>query len=144
MHYGAGSTPPGASRTSSRGGGGNLKSPDRGQRNGGADVRGGSRGRGGGLSSPRGKRGDATKNATAVSKLGPAAANLLNEIRSAKSRNQWTIHDIQGEFFYSSCYTDVSLYKNISFHTYILHLFDQGTSLSFASIKTDHGLSSRG
>mmetsp|Transcript_16960 Transcript_16960/g.34424 ORF Transcript_16960/g.34424 Transcript_16960/m.34424 type:complete len:973 (+) Transcript_16960:350-3268(+) len=96
MHYGAGSTPPGTSRTPSMGGGGNLKSPDRGQRNGGADVRGGSRGRGGGLSSPRGKRGDAAKNATAVSKLGPVAANLLNEIRSAKSRNQWTIHDIQG------------------------------------------------
>lgn len=46
------------------------------------------------MSTPRGKRAD--KNAPTPSKLGPEAANLLNEIRAAKSRNQWTIHDIQG------------------------------------------------
>lgn len=46
------------------------------------------------MSSPRAKRND--KNAPTTSKLGPEAANLLNEIRAAKSRNQWTIQDIQG------------------------------------------------
>ena len=50
---------------------------------------------GGGPTSPRGKRAD--KNAAAqASKLGPEATNLLNEIRAAKSRNQWSIHDIKG------------------------------------------------
>jgi len=54
------------------------------------------RGGAGGMSSPRGKqRGD--KNATsAPSKLGPEATALLNEIRAAKSRNQWTIREIRG------------------------------------------------
>ena len=100
VHYSTGTSPPSGARTPSRGGSaGGMKSPDRGQRNASADGRGGGgRGRGGGgLSSPRGKRGDQAKNAAAVSKLGPVAANLLNEIRAAKSRNQWTIHDIQGK-----------------------------------------------
>lgn len=59
---------------------------------------GGGRGMGkrpNGLSTPRGKR-NAEKNAAAPSKLGPEAAILLNEIRAAKSRNQWSIHDIKG------------------------------------------------
>lgn len=47
-----------------------------------------------GPGSPRTKRAD--KNAAAPSKLGPEATNLLNEIRAAKSRNQWSIHDIKG------------------------------------------------
>jgi len=47
------------------------------------------------LSSPRGKR-NADKTAVAPSKLSPEATNLLNEIRAAKSRNQWSIHDIKG------------------------------------------------
>lgn len=46
------------------------------------------------LASPRGKRMD--KNVNTPSKLGPEASNLLNDIRAAKSRNQWTIHDIKG------------------------------------------------
>jgi hypothetical protein len=53
--------------------------------------------RGNGLSSPRGsggKRGD--KNIIVPSRMGPVATSLLNEIRAAKSRNQWTIHDIRG------------------------------------------------
>mmetsp|Transcript_21964 Transcript_21964/g.44037 ORF Transcript_21964/g.44037 Transcript_21964/m.44037 type:complete len:862 (+) Transcript_21964:179-2764(+) len=59
---------------------------------------GGGRGMGkrtNGLSTPRGKR-NADKNAVAPSKLGPEATILLNEIRAAKSRNQWSIHDIKG------------------------------------------------
>jgi len=48
-----------------------------------------------GFTSPRGKR-NSDKNAVAPSKLGPEATMLLNEIRSAKSRNQWSIHDIKG------------------------------------------------
>jgi hypothetical protein len=47
------------------------------------------------LSSPRGKR-NVDKTAVAPSKLSPEATNLLNEIRAAKSRNQWSIHDIKG------------------------------------------------
>ena len=47
------------------------------------------------LSSPRSNR-RIDKNAATPSKLGPEASNLLNEIRAAKSRNQWTIHDIKG------------------------------------------------
>jgi hypothetical protein len=47
-----------------------------------------------GPGSPRTKRAD--KNAAAPSKLGPEATSLLNEIRAAKSRNQWSIHDIKG------------------------------------------------
>ena len=57
---------------------------------------GGGRGMGkrsNGLTSPRGKR-NQEKNAAAPSKLGPEATMLLNEIRAAKSRNQWSIHDI--------------------------------------------------
>ena len=81
MNYsGHGSTPPGGSgRSPPRG---SLRTPDRGQR------------KKNPMSTPRGKRAD--KNAPTPSKLGPEAANLLNEIRAAKSRNQWTIHDIQG------------------------------------------------
>lgn len=59
---------------------------------------GGGRGMGkrnNGISSPRGRR-NSDKNAVAPSKLSPEAANLLNEIRAAKSRNQWSIHDIKG------------------------------------------------
>lgn len=63
--------------------GAGLKTPDR-----------GTRGKKNPLSSPRSKRMD--KNAAAPSKLGPEASNLLNEIRAAKSRNQWTIHEIKG------------------------------------------------
>ena len=81
MNYsGHGSTPPGGTgRSPPRG---SLRTPDRGQR------------KKNPMSTPRGKRAD--KNAPTPSKLGPEAANLLNEIRAAKSRNQWTIHDIQG------------------------------------------------
>lgn len=55
------------------------------------------RGNGNALSSPRGagKRGD--KNVVVPSRMGPVASSLLNEIRAAKSRNQWTVHDIAGE-----------------------------------------------
>jgi len=42
----------------------------------------------------RGKQRD--RSGSTPSKLGPEAANLLEQIRAAKSRNQWTIHDIQG------------------------------------------------
>ncbi|KAL7536574.1 hypothetical protein ACHAWF_005502 [Thalassiosira exigua] len=82
MNYGGhGSSPPGAGRSPTRAGGvGMMRSPDRRKKN--------------TLSSPRGKRPD--KNAATPSKLGPEATNLLNEIRAAKSRNQWTIHEIKG------------------------------------------------
>mmetsp|Transcript_11132 Transcript_11132/g.24127 ORF Transcript_11132/g.24127 Transcript_11132/m.24127 type:complete len:897 (-) Transcript_11132:327-3017(-) len=85
---GHGSSPPGgAGRSAIRdrnNGGGMLRSPDR-------DLRGRKKNA---LSSPRAKRVD--KNAATPSKLGPEASNLLNDIRAAKSRNQWTIHEIQG------------------------------------------------
>lgn len=86
MNYGGhGNSPPRGAPSPSRGmaGGNMLKSPDRGlgrKKN--------------ALPSPRGKRVD--KNAATPSKLGPEASNLLNEIRAAKSRNQWTIHEIKG------------------------------------------------
>ena len=78
-------------RTPSRGGG--LK--DRGPRT--PSTPNGGKMRGHGLPSPRGggKRGD--KNIVVPSRMGPEAANLLNEIRAAKSRNQWTVHDIAGK-----------------------------------------------
>ena len=47
--------------------------------------------------SPRsGGRDGRQRSVPSPSKLGPEATHLLNEIRNAKSRNQWTIHDIQG------------------------------------------------
>lgn len=57
--------------------------------------------RGNGLVSPRGggKRGD--KNVVVPSRMGPVAAGLLNDIRAAKSRNQWTVHDITGKLLTS-------------------------------------------
>ena len=71
------------------GGGNTLKSPDR------SILCQGKNTKKNILSSPRGgKRVD--KNATIPSKLGPEASYLLNEIRGAKSRNMWTIHDIRG------------------------------------------------
>ena len=71
------------------GGGNNLKSPDRNILGHGRNTKKNL------LSSPRGgKRMD--KNPTTPSKLGPEASYLLNEIRAAKSRNMWTIHDIRG------------------------------------------------
>lgn len=90
MNYsGHGSSPPGGSnRSPTRGMGSNngmLKTPDRG---------GTGRNKKNALSSPRGKRID--KNAPTPSKLGPEASQLLNDIRAAKSRNQWTIHEIKG------------------------------------------------
>jgi len=89
MNYsGHGSSPPGTTsgRSPTRGGNngaGMLRSPDRNQGR-----------KKNPMASPRGKRVD--KNANTPSKLGPEASNLLNEIRAAKSRNQWTIHDIKG------------------------------------------------
>mmetsp|Transcript_5970 Transcript_5970/g.13564 ORF Transcript_5970/g.13564 Transcript_5970/m.13564 type:complete len:875 (-) Transcript_5970:281-2905(-) len=85
MNYsGHGSSTSGDNRSPTRvGSNGMLKTPDRGQGRK-KNV----------MSSPRGKRMD--KNATTPSKLGPEASNLLNDIRAAKSRNQWTIHDIKG------------------------------------------------
>jgi hypothetical protein len=83
------------------GGGANgYKSPDR--TNGGPG--GGGRGGWGGnkknaVVSPRGskqQRGGSDKNASTPSRLGPEASHLLNEIRGAKSRSQWTIYDIRG------------------------------------------------
>ena len=90
--YSTGSSPPGgggmmAPLTPSRGVMSPMKSP-RGTP--GTDGRG----KRNGLTNPRGKRGD--KNAMVPSKMGPVAANLLNEIRNAKSRTQWTIYDISG------------------------------------------------
>ena len=93
--------------TNGGGGGGatSYKSPDR--TNGGPGGGGGG-GRGGGwggnkknaVVSPRGskqqQRGGPDKNASTPSRLGPEASHLLNEIRGAKSRSQWTIHDIRG------------------------------------------------
>jgi len=71
------------------GGGNHLKSPDRSILSQGRSAKKNL------LSTPRGgKRVD--KNATTPSKLGPEASYLLNEIRAAKSRNMWTIHDIRG------------------------------------------------
>jgi hypothetical protein len=82
----------GSPRTPSRGGG--IKS-DRGLRTP-STPNGMGKMRGNGLSSPRGgKRGD--KNVVVPCRMGPVAAGLLNEIRAAKSRNQWTIHDISGK-----------------------------------------------
>ncbi|KAL7519511.1 hypothetical protein ACHAWX_004264 [Stephanocyclus meneghinianus] len=89
----------GSPRTPSRGGG--IKS-DRGPRTpsgstpNSMDGRVKMRGNGNALSSPRGagKRGD--KNVVVPSRMGPVASSLLNEIRAAKSRNQWTVHDIAG------------------------------------------------
>lgn len=80
----------GSPRTPSRGGG--LKSGPRTP-----SASNGGKLRGNGLSSPRGggKRGD--KNVVVPSRMGPVAAGLLNDIRAAKSRNQWTVHDITGE-----------------------------------------------
>ncbi|KAL3767135.1 hypothetical protein ACHAW5_003154 [Stephanodiscus triporus] len=101
VNYGGGhhngSSPPGM-RTPTRTGG--AKSPDRTNSGFGG---GGGGGRGSGnkknaLTSPRGakqQRG-ADKNVSTPSRLGPEASNLLNEIRGAKSRSQWTIHDIRG------------------------------------------------
>jgi hypothetical protein len=86
----------GSPRTPSRGG---IKS-DRGPRTpstpNGMDARG--KLRGNSLSSPRGggKRGD--KNVVVPSRMGPVAVGLLNDIRAAKSRNQWTVHDIAGKW----------------------------------------------
>lgn len=83
----------------------NLSSPRTPSRGGGLKERGprtpstpnGGKMRGNSLPSPRGggKRGD--KNVVVPSRMGPEAANLLNEIRSAKSRNLWTVHDITGK-----------------------------------------------
>eukprot|EP00804_Cyclotella_cryptica_P009661 CCRYP_011207-RB/>CCRYP_011207-RB protein AED:0.07 eAED:0.07 QI:304/1/1/1/1/1/6/286/934 len=89
----------GSPRTPSRGGG--MKS-ERGPRTPSGSTpssmegRGKMRGNGNALSSPRGggKRGE--KNVVVPSRMGPVAASLLNEIRAAKSRNQWTVHDIAG------------------------------------------------
>ncbi|KAL3811898.1 hypothetical protein ACHAXA_001423 [Cyclostephanos tholiformis] len=91
----------GGMRTPTRGGGGganNLKSPDRT-----TSVSGGGGGRGGwgnkrnAVTSPRGpkQQRSADKSVSTPSKLGPEASHLLNEIRGAKSRSQWTIHDIR-------------------------------------------------
>mmetsp|Transcript_30357 Transcript_30357/g.54996 ORF Transcript_30357/g.54996 Transcript_30357/m.54996 type:complete len:890 (+) Transcript_30357:227-2896(+) len=87
MNYGGhGASPPGGGRSPTRvgnNGAGMPRTPDRGQGR-----------KKNAMSSPRVKRVD--KNAATPSKLGPEASNLLNEIRAAKSRNQWTIHDIKG------------------------------------------------
>ncbi len=50
------------------------------------------------MTSPRGpkQQRSADKSVSTPSKLGPEASHLLNEIRGAKSRSQWTIHDIRG------------------------------------------------
>lgn len=95
MGYGGGhhgSSPPGTGsagrspvRTPMGGGGMSMKTPDRTP---------GSGRKKNPMSSPRGKRVD--KNAPVPSKLGPEATILLQDIRAAKSRNQWTIHDIKG------------------------------------------------
>ncbi|KAL9190810.1 hypothetical protein ACHAXT_000516 [Thalassiosira profunda] len=83
MSYsGHGSSPPGGGRSPTRGSSGGMRTPDRMGR------------KKNPMSSPRSKRGD--RNANTPSKLGPQATVLLNEIRQAKSRNQWTIHDIKG------------------------------------------------
>jgi len=86
-----GSSPPGGgggrSPTRRDGNGGSGRTPDR-------DLRGRKKNP---LTSPRGGGGKSRADKNSVpSKLGPEAAGLLNEIRAAKSRNQWTIHDIQG------------------------------------------------
>jgi len=103
MGFPAGTSPPegdmmhnlGGARSPTRGGG--LKS-DRGPRapSTPSSMDGRTKTKGNGLSSPRGggKRGD--KNAVVPSRMGPVAAGLLNDIRAAKSRNQWTVHDISG------------------------------------------------
>lgn len=91
-HHGA-SSPAGSSglRSPTRlvaGGGNNWKSPDRNIHCQGRSSKKNI------LSSPRGGR-RMDKNPTTPSKLGPEASYLLNEIRTAKSRNMWTIHDIR-------------------------------------------------
>lgn len=86
-------------------GGSNQRSPDR--TNGGMRSGGGVGGNkkhitNSSMSSPRGSkgqqgRGGSDKNASMTpSRLGPEATHLLNEIRAAKSRTQWTIQDIRG------------------------------------------------
>lgn len=56
--------------------------------------------KGNGIPSPRGGRKRSDKNAVVPSRMGPIAAGLLNDIRAAKSRNQWTVHDISGKYFF--------------------------------------------
>lgn len=92
-----GSSPPGTSGRSpvrSRDAAG-ARTPDRdprGRKGRGGSLPGAPRGGGGGRRPRDGK--DA--GVGAPSKLGPEAAALLNEIRAAKSRNQWTVHEIRG------------------------------------------------
>ena len=88
----------GGMRTPTRGVGGganNPKSPDRTTSGGGRGGWGNKRNIVASVRGPKQPR-SAEKNASTPSRLGPEATHLLNEIRGAKSRSQWTIHEIRG------------------------------------------------
>lgn len=105
MGFPAGTSPPdgdmmhnlGGARTQTRGGGLNRgpRSPSTP-----SSMDGRAKMKGNGIPSPRGGRKRSDKNAVVPSRMGPIAAGLLNDIRAAKSRNQWTVHDISGKYFF--------------------------------------------